>query len=101
MPNTARHLKGARNIIGPQVRKIRSQGGLSQLELAARCQRMGWDLSRETLAKIELQTRWVADFEVIFLAQALDISHLSLLPDDRRTRTMARDFIRRLETSVS
>ena len=83
------------------MRKIRSQGGLSQLELAARCQRMGWDLSRETLAKIELQTRWVADFEVIFLAQALDISHLSLLPDDRRTRTMARDFIRRLETSVS
>lgn len=101
MPNTARHLKGARNIIGPQVRKIRSQSGLSQLELAARCQRMGWDLSRETLAKIELQTRWVADFEVIFLAYVLGASHLALLPDDRRTRMMTRDFIRRLETSIS
>ena len=83
------------------MRKIRSQNGLSQLALAARCQRMGWDLSRDTLAKIELQSRWVADFEVIFLAHALGVSHLSLLPDDRRLWAMARDFIRRLETSIS
>lgn len=62
---------------------------------------MGWDLSRDTLAKIELQTRWVADFEVIFLAHALGVSPLSLHPEDRRARSLARDFIRRLETSIS
>jgi hypothetical protein len=62
---------------------------------------MGWDLSRDTLAKIELQSRWVADFEVVFLAHALGVSHLSLLPDQKSMRTMARDFIRRLEVSVS
>lgn len=83
------------------MRKIRSQNGLSQLDLAARCQRMGWDLSRDTLAKIELQSRWVADFEVIFLADALHVPHLSLLPDDKRMRMKARDFIRRLEISIS
>ena len=62
---------------------------------------MGWDLSRDTLAKIELQLRWVADFEVIFLAHALDVSFLSLLPDDRRATALARDFIKRLEVSIS
>ena len=82
------------------MRKIRSQNGLSQHDFAARCQRMGWDLSRDTLAKIELQSRWVADFEVIFLAHALGVSHHALLPDDGRMRTMARDFIRRLEISI-
>ena len=93
-------MKGARNIIGPQLRKLRSQNGLSQPALAARCQRMGWDLSRDTLAKIESQSRWVADFEVIFLAQALGVSHLSLLPDDKRMKTMAREFVRRLEFGI-
>lgn len=93
-------MKGARNIIGPQLRKLRSQNGLSQPALAARCQRMGWDLSRDTLAKIESQSRWVADFEVIFLAQALGVSYLSLLPDDKRMKTMAREFVRRLELSI-
>ena len=72
------------------MRKIRSENALSQADLAARCQRMGWDLSRDTLAKIELQSRWVADFEVIFLAHALGVSHLLLLPDDKRMKTMAR-----------
>ena len=93
-------MKGARNIIGPQLRKLRSQNGLSQPALAARCQRMGWDLSRDTLAKIESQSRWVADFEVIFLAQALGVSHLLLLPDDKRMKTMAREFVRRLEFGI-
>ena len=83
------------------MRKIRSHQGISQGELAARCQRMGWDLSRDTLAKIELQSRWVSDFEVIFLAQALRVSHQELLPDDKRMKALARDFIRRLETSLS
>ena len=83
------------------MRKIRSQHGLTQADIAARCQRMGWDLSRDTLAKIELQSRWVSDFEVVFLAQALGVSHHELLPDDKQMKTLARDFIRRLETSLS
>jgi transcriptional regulator with XRE-family HTH domain len=94
-------LKGARNIIGPQLRRIRSQSGLSQPAFAARCQRMGWDLSRDTLAKIESQVRWVADFELIFLAQALGVPLLSLLPDNRRVKTMAREFVLRMEIGIS
>ncbi len=94
-------MKGARNIIGPQVKKLRSQNGLSQAAFAARCQRMGWDLSRDTVARIELQTRWVADFEVIFLAHALGVCHSALLPNEKRRWKEAREFVSRLETTVS
>jgi hypothetical protein len=48
--------------------------------LAARCRRLGWDLSRETLAKIEAQFRWVSDFELLCLAMALNASVSEFLP---------------------
>jgi hypothetical protein len=48
--------------------------------LAARCARWGWVLSRETLAKIEAQIRWVSDFELVCLANALGVPPEKLLP---------------------
>lgn len=63
-----------RNIIGPQLRRLRYERGLSQPELAAECQRMGWDISRDIIARIEGQTRWVADFELLLLARAFKVS---------------------------
>lgn len=53
---------------------------LSQADLAARCNIQGWDVSRETVAKIEAQIRWVADFELICLASALRVKVADLLP---------------------
>ena len=40
---------------------------------------LGGDLSRDTLAKIEAQIRWVSDFEVQTLAEALGIDGPELL----------------------
>lgn len=40
--------------------------------LVARLNLQGWDISRETLAKIESQFRWVADTELLKLAMALE-----------------------------
>jgi predicted transcriptional regulator len=70
--------KKPRNICGPKVRRIRVNLGLSQPELAAKCQRAGWDVSRDIIARIEGQTRWVADFELVKLAKILgkDIKEL-------------------------
>ena len=62
-----------KNIIGPVVRRLRSKAGLSQSELAARCQRQGWDVGRDTIAKIEGQSRWIGDSEIIQLARALRV----------------------------
>lgn len=56
------------NVVGRQVAKIRSDRGLSQADLAAACQRIGWDITRDTVAKIEGGFRWVGDTELIHLA---------------------------------
>ncbi len=52
-----------------------------------------WDISRETLAKIESQIRWVADSELFKLAEALDIDPCELLtgakPSPRKPRPRA------------
>lgn len=86
-----------RNIAGPQVRRLRSQQGITQQAFAERCQRMGWDISRDTLAKVESQMRWLADFELAFLAEALAVP-LDLLLPERGTVTQktVREFVGRL-----
>jgi transcriptional regulator with XRE-family HTH domain len=66
------------NIVGPQVRRIRCQQGLTQPALTRKCQLIGWDISRETLAKIESRIRGVSDKEVLYLAKALRV-HFSVL----------------------
>jgi transcriptional regulator with XRE-family HTH domain len=64
-------MQKARNIVGPIVRELREKQGLSQAQLAAKINVHGWDISRETLAKIEAQIRWVADFELVKLGEGL------------------------------
>ena len=65
------------NIVGPQVRRIRYQQGLTQPAFAGKCQLIGWDISREGIAKIESQIRGVSDIEVMKLAKALRV-HFSV-----------------------
>ena len=52
-----------KNIIGPEVRRLRYVAALSQPALAAKCHRIGWDIERDTIAKIERQSRNVSDVE--------------------------------------
>jgi transcriptional regulator with XRE-family HTH domain len=66
------------NVVGPQVRRIRYQQGLTQPAFSAKCQVIGWDISRESLAKIESRLRGVTDIEVLKLAKALRV-HFSVL----------------------
>ena len=86
-----------RNIAGPQIRRLRVQQGFSQQAFAEQCQRMGWDISRDTLAKIEAQMRWLADFEAAFVAEALRVPLELLLPERGAvTQRMIREFVARL-----
>ena len=57
--------------MGPQIRRLRFERNLSQPAFAAKCQRLGWDIGRDTVAKIEAGSRWVGDFELVYLARAL------------------------------
>jgi transcriptional regulator with XRE-family HTH domain len=66
------------NIIGPQIRRLREINNMTQEDLTAQCNLLGWSISRGTLAKIESQVRRVTDSEVALIAKVLnvDISEL-------------------------
>ncbi len=66
-------------MIGPALRSLREAEGLTQAELAARLQLSGWDISRETLAKVESQVRCVTDRELVRFAEALEVDPSELL----------------------
>ena len=53
------------------MRKLREASNMTQDQLAAGCQRLGWDVSRVTLAKIETGVRAVNDGEIVILAAVL------------------------------
>ncbi len=72
-------LNPPRNIVGPVVRELREKKGLTQAALVTKLNLIGWDLSRDTLAKIESQIRWVADFEILKLAEGVGIDAPELL----------------------
>ena len=59
--------------MGPIVRELRERKNLTQPMLVAKLNLRGWDISRETLAKIESQFRWVADAEILELAAVLEV----------------------------
>ena len=44
---------------------------MTQDQVAAACQRIGWDVSRVTIAKIETGVRVVNDGEVVVMASVL------------------------------
>ncbi len=68
------------NIVGPQIRKERCRLGLSQERFAARCQMGGLDISRSTLAQIEIRFRYISDEELFIVASALGLTPNDLYP---------------------
>jgi transcriptional regulator with XRE-family HTH domain len=74
--------------------------GLSQQALAAKCQRLGWDASREMINHIEMQVRLVRDYEVIALAAALNTSPENILPTKKEAFTrLAKEKTKKVEES--
>ena len=68
------------NLVGPQVRQFRIGKNFTQEALAAKLQVEGWDVSRESLAKLESQFRRVPDCELLFLAKVLGVEVMDLFP---------------------
>ena len=61
------------NVVGPQIRKLRYQQGCSQSQLTVRIQLKGWNVSRESLAKIEAKLHKVTDTELLYFADVLKV----------------------------
>ena len=62
------------NISGPVVRRLRVERGMSQPDFAAACQRAGWDVSRDIIARIEGGSKLVRDSELVKLAAVLGVT---------------------------
>lgn len=69
-----------KNIVGPQVRRLRYQRGLKQKELAAKLERLGWQIDRAGVSKIEARLMKVSDFQQLYLAHVLKVGLLDLFP---------------------
>jgi transcriptional regulator with XRE-family HTH domain len=69
-----------RNVVGPQVRKLRYRLNWTQSFLAERLQLAGWDCTRSLVAKVEAGQVWVSDFELLYFAKVLKVSISELFP---------------------
>jgi len=74
-----------KNLVGANVRRLRIAADWTQDALAAALQRMGWDLTRGTLAKIEAGLRRVNDGELFLLATCLSADLAEMLKGVKTT----------------
>ena len=63
----------SKNLVGPEIRKLRCQRGWTQAKLAKILAREGLDITRSSLAKVECQLVWVGDFELLYFVRALGV----------------------------
>jgi len=67
------------NVAGTYVRTLRLERGLSQEQLAAKLQLLGYSIGQKAISRMETGDRVVADYELLLLAQVLGVSPLQLL----------------------
>ena len=65
---------GDRNIVGARVTQARKARGMKQVELLAKLQLAGVDMSVPSLSLLEGQKRMVSDIELNALADILNVS---------------------------
>ena len=68
------------NIIGKKIKEIRKEKKITQEDLCARMQVMGYKISRSDISKLENGKKFISDFEVYGFAKALKVSILELFP---------------------
>ena len=69
-----------RNMVGPQIRKLRYVRGWSQTVLAAKLQILGWDIDRVAVAKIESRLVHVDDYELFYFTKLFNVGLADLFP---------------------
>ena len=74
--------KGKKNLCGEKIRMARLKKRISQKDLAANLQVNGITIERDCISRIEIGTRFVADYELKVLAEILGVSVEWLLQED-------------------
>ena len=75
---------GRKNICGDRVHEARCRLRLTQNDLAAQLQINGINIERDSVSRIEIGTRFVADYELRTLAKILKVSIDWLLYNDNK-----------------
>lgn len=70
---------GKKNICGDRVHEARCKYRLTQNDLAAQLQVAGINIERDSVSRIEIGTRFVADYELRELSKILNVSVAWLL----------------------
>ena len=70
---------GKKNISGQRIREARIKLHWSQKALAVRLKLEGVELERDSISRIEIGTRFVADYEIKIVAKVLNTSVTWLL----------------------
>mgnify|MGYP003500096023 FL=1 len=65
---------GKKNICGDRIHEARCKLRLTQNDLAAKLQIAGIIIERDSISRIEIGTRFVADYELRELAKILKVS---------------------------
>lgn len=66
--------EGKKNVCGKRLHEARVNNGISQADLAARLQVKGITIERDSISRIEIGTRFVADYELMVLSEILGVS---------------------------
>lgn len=65
---------GKKNICGKRIHEARVKNKISQADLAARLQIKGIMIERDSISRIEKGTRFVADYELMVIADILGVT---------------------------
>lgn len=68
------------NLVGPKVKELKIEKKLTQRNLAIQLQLLGYEFNELTILRIEQQTRFVSDMELLALATFFDININELYP---------------------
>lgn len=72
--------KPPKNIVGPTMRKLRCDLGLTQEQLAVICRESRVWLTRSSVAKIEAEIRRISDCELYAVAKSLGVAMEQMFP---------------------
>ncbi len=70
-----------KNVVGPKIRSLRIQFSWTQDALAKYLRRMGWNISRSTLAKVEARLVCVSDSDLLYFVRLFEVEPNYLLPE--------------------
>ncbi len=65
---------GKKNVCGERIHEARCKKRISQADLAARMQIKGITIERDSISRIEIGTRFVADYELMIFSEILGVS---------------------------